>query len=41
MELDEGVGYKLDGEVVINAYAEGLQGEDMLNIEIYAKDVER
>ena len=40
MELDEGVGYKLDGEVVINAYAEGLQGEDMLNVEIYAKDVE-
>ena len=40
MELDEGVGYKLDGEVVINAYAEGLQGEDMLNVEIYAKDIE-
>jgi len=40
MELDEGVGYKLKGEVVINAYAEGLQGEEMLNIEIHAEDFE-
>ena len=40
MELDLGVGYKLEGEVVINAYAEGLQGEEMLHIEIYAEDFE-